>query len=92
MKDFVLKRVVFVPGSHVSQDRQVIDAKLALSALLNNNEDEIETPTIVYQALQEQCTDELNQSVSNKFHNVKVQLHKLIGDTEKLITHWLVET
>ena len=25
LRDFVLKRVVFVPGSHVSQDRQVID-------------------------------------------------------------------
>ena len=83
LRDFVLKRVVFVPGSHVSQDRQVIDAKLALSLLMNDNDDNIETPTIVYQALQEECNADLNQSVWNKFDKVKVQIHNLIRDGAK---------
>ena len=75
LQDF-LKRVVFVPGSHVSQDRQVIDAKLALSFLFTNNEDKGETPTIVNLALQEQCNYDLNQSL-NSIDKVNIQIRNL---------------
>ena len=82
LKRFVLKRVVYIPGSHISQDRQIVDAKVALSTLSNNN-DILETPTIVYAALQEECTKELLESVRQKLSNVTTQIHELVFDTEK---------
>ena len=33
LRIFILKRVMFVPGSHVSQDRQIVDSKAAFSML-----------------------------------------------------------
>ena len=82
LKEYILKRVMFLPGSHVSQDRQIIDAKLALS-VLSNAEGEVETPTIVYQALQEHCNEELSHYARSKFQCVKYQIHYLIHDRDK---------
>ena len=82
LKRFVLKRVVYIPGSHISQDRQIVDAKVALSTLSNNN-DVLETPTIVYTALQEECTKELLESLRQKLSNVSTQIHELVFDTGK---------
>jgi len=74
--------VVYIPGSHISQDRQIVDAKVALSTLSNDN-DVLETPTIVYTALQEECTKELLESVIQKLSNVTTQIHELVFDTGK---------
>ena len=82
LKTFILKRVIYVPGSHVSQDRQIVDANMAFRTLLDENAN-TETPTIVYSALQEECTSELLSSVNEKFSAVVSQIHDLVQDTSK---------
>ena len=46
LRIFILKRVMFVPGSHVSQDRQKGDA-MAFS-MLSEQHDQLQTPTVIY--------------------------------------------
>ena len=82
LKLFILQRVMFIPGSHVSQDRQIVDAKNAF-CFLNESQELIETPTIVYNALQQECSEELNRSVTSKITNVTKQVHSLITDAQK---------
>ena len=82
LKTFILKRVIYVPGSHVSQDRQIVDANIAFRTLLDENAN-TETPTIIYNALQEECTSEFLSSVNEKFSAVVSQIHDLVQDIGK---------
>ena len=82
LKKFILRRVVFVPGSHVSQDRQKLEAKAAFSLLMDCPEN-MDTPTIIYNALRDECSQELQNAINNKFCAVASQLYSLVQDSAK---------
>ena len=63
----------FIVGLKVSQDRQIVQAD-ASHGLLIDCPGNFDTPTIVYNALQDECSKYFENTITNKFPAVAPQL------------------
>ena len=82
LREYILKFAIYVPGSHVSHDRNFLDASAALNSLTGELVSH-ETPQLVYTALQQECDQKIRAYINTKQGNLQQQLHAMVTDVSK---------